>query len=75
MRRAAVLLSMLLGMLAARGLAPEALDSWRAWVVFEAWTFDCQSFERFVDLVEGNPGFADLMARRPSRSSVSWVEA
>src|SRR5262245_47398327 len=127
-------------MLAARGLATEALDSWRAWVVFksfaravdefpdpgisvqisrtgdssevtlylvrqvlepagarlepvggvvcqlsfesapataanfEAWTFDCGSFDRFVDLVETQAGFADLMARRPTRTAVYWEE-
>ncbi len=141
MRRASALLSMLLGMLAARGLAPEALDSWRAWVVFkqyvrlvgevpdpgvsvqvqrhgesgeaslylvrqvvqadghwlepvggvvceliyaappasatefEAWTFDSSTFEHFVDLVEQHPGFADLIARRPVRSTVYWEDA
>src|SRR4026208_329520 len=35
MRRASTLLAMLLGMLGARGLAEQALDSWRAWVVFK----------------------------------------
>ncbi len=141
MRRATALLSMLLGMLAARGLATEGLDSWRAWVVFkqyvrladevpdpgvsvqlqghwasgearlylvrqivepqgdwlqpvggvvcelayadapstaiefEAWTFDSGTFERFVDLIEQHPGFADRMARRPTRSAVYWEEA
>ena len=141
MRRASTLLPLLLGMLAARGLAPEALDSWRAWVVFkqyarvtdetpdpgisvqihrqrrsgevslfmlrqvierdedwlgpvggvvcelsfddppatavnfEAWSFDCGTFERFVDVVERHPGFADLIARRPDRSAVYWEDA
>jgi hypothetical protein len=41
-RRASALLAMLLGMFAARGLAAEALDSWRAWVVFK-------EFVRLVD--------------------------
>lgn len=140
MRRSATLLPLLLGMLSSRGLAPEALDSWRAWVLFklyaratvetpdpgisvqirrlpasgeaclylvrqvvepdpdwlhpvggvvcelafedppatatdfEVWSFDYGTFERFVDLVESHPGFADLMARRPVRSSVYWEE-
>ena len=141
MRRASTLLPLLVGMLAGRGLAPEALDSWRAWVVFkqyarvvdeipdpgisvqirrqrasgevslfmlrqvvepdedwlrpvggvvcelcfddppatagnfETWTFDCGTFERFVDLVERHPGFADLIVRRPVRSAVYWEDA
>jgi hypothetical protein len=132
---------MFLTLLSARGLAREALDPWRAWVVFkqyarcvdetpdpgvsvqitrdqgsaeatlflirqvlepqdhwlepvggvvceltftdppatvrsaEFWTFDTPTFERFVDLVEGDPGFADLIARRPSSSAVYWEEA
>src|SRR5688572_11485707 len=115
------LLAALLGILATRGLAPEALDPWRGWVAFkqfacevaeepdpgvsvqiaplghrsavrlfylrqvlvpnadrlepaggvvcefefaprrrtpvgwEAWSFDCATFERFVDLVEQHP--------------------
>ena len=141
MRRASILLSMVLGMLAARGLAAEALDSWRAWVVFKhfarvahetpdpgvsvqiqrapdearlylirqvlepdrdqdwlrpvggvvcelsfseppatvrdfaVWSFDHGSFERFVDHVEGDAGFADLIARRPTLSDVYWLDA
>jgi hypothetical protein len=141
MKRPAALLSMLVGLLSARGLAAEALDSWRAWVVFkhyarlvdetpdpgisvqierhrvsgeatlymvrqvveddrdrlepvggvvceltfsappatvtdfEAWSFEYGTFEHFVDLVEGEPGFADLIARRPTRSAVYWEDA
>ncbi len=98
MRRASNLLPMLLGLLAARGLAPEALDPWRAWVIFkhyarvvdetpvfddppatateaDFWTFDCSTFARFVDRVEGHAGFADLIARRPAASMVYWEDA
>ncbi len=141
MTRPSALLSMLLGLLSARGLAAEALDSWRAWVVFkhyvrladevpdpgvsvqihrqpssgevslflvrqvveeerdrlrpvggvvceltfsepptaaaefEAWSFECGTFARFVDLVEQHAGFADLIARRPVRSDVYWEDA
>ena len=141
MRRSSTLLPCFLGLLAARGLAPEALDTWRAWIVFkqyaravaetpdpgvsvqiecrpgsstahlyfvrqvvepdedwlrpvggvvcefsfsnapasattfEAWSFDWRSFERFVDVVEAHPGFADLVGRRPVASTVYWEEA
>jgi hypothetical protein len=140
-RRFSTLLALLIGLLAARGLGPEGLDSWRAWVVFklfvraaaetpdpgisvqisrgsdstqvtlylvrqvvetekdwlhpvggvvcelsfddppatagnfEAWSFDSGTLDRFVDLVESHPGFADLMGRRPTRSAVYWEEA
>lgn len=141
MRRSSTLLPFFLGLLAARGLAPEALDPWRAWIVFkqfaravaetpdpgvsvqierrpgsrtarlyyvrqvvapeedwlepaggvvcelsfsdapanatpfEAWSFDWRTFERFVDIVEADPGFADLVGRRPVASAVYWEEA
>ena len=141
MRRPSTLLPMFLTLLAARGLVPEALDPWRAWMVFkqyarsvdespdpgvsvqilreagsreaslflirqvvqqdeewlepaggvvcdltfddppatvrsaEFWSFDCRSFERFVDLVECDPGFADLMVRKAATSAVYWEEA
>jgi hypothetical protein len=39
------------------------------------WSFDYGSFERFVDVVEQTPAFADLMARRPVSSSVYWLDA
>jgi len=42
---------------------------------FEFWSFDYGTFERFVDVVEQTPVFADLMVRRPTRSAVYWEAA
>jgi hypothetical protein len=42
---------------------------------FAFWSFDYGTFERFVDVVEQTPAFADLMARRPARSAVYWQDA
>ena len=42
---------------------------------FEFWTFDYGTFERFVDVVEQTPAFAELMVRRPTRSAVYWEDA
>jgi hypothetical protein len=42
---------------------------------WEAWSFDCPSFERFVDLVEQYPFFQDLLATRPLSTGVYWEEA
>lgn len=39
---------------------------------WEAWSFDSPTFERFVDLVEQCPLFADLMVTRPLGSAVYW---
>lgn len=41
---------------------------------WQAWTFDCPTFEQFVDLVEQHPLFADLLVTRPLRSAVYWEE-
>ena len=41
---------------------------------WQAWSFDCPTFERFVDLVEQHPPFADLLVTRPLRSAVYWEE-
>lgn len=133
------LLSAFLLTLSTHGLAPEALDPWRGWVVFkefvravderpdpgvsvqftpataesetrlvflrqeaeieegdltpqggiiceftfdesghgapwERWSFDHGSFERFVDVVELEPGFQDLLVMRPLSSAVYWQE-
>ena len=42
---------------------------------WEAWSFDTSSFERFVDLVEGNPDFQHLVVQKPLSSRVYWREA
>ena len=39
-----------------------------------AWSFDCLTFERFVDMVEQHPLFADLLLTRPLGSAVYWEE-
>ena len=44
----------------------------RAW---DCWSFDYSSFERFVDVVEQEPIFQDLVVTRPLRSAVYWEEA
>jgi hypothetical protein len=141
MYRASYLLHVFLSLLSARGLAAEAVDSWRGWVtfkqyarilhevpdpgvsvqiapdrasdeirlvflrqvvepdgdwlrpiggvvceltfsdrdvraaLFEFWTFDHGTFERFVDVVEQTPLFAELMVRRPARTAVYWEDA
>jgi hypothetical protein len=43
----------------------------RAWAV---WSFDFPTFERFVDAVEQEPEFQDLVVQRPLRSEVSYEE-
>jgi hypothetical protein len=42
---------------------------------FEAWSFESPTFDRFVDLVEQHPLFADLLTTRPLRSWVYWEDA
>ena len=44
-------------------------------VDWEAWSFDSATFERFIDLVEQHPAFADLLTQRPVASSVYWETA
>ena len=139
--RSTYLLAAMLGVLAARGLAPETLDPWRGWLAFkqfarevaetpdpgvsvqieplgdrgpirlfflrqvvilegnrleptggvvcefsfaprrrtprhwEAWSFESPTFERFVDVVEQYPLFAELMVTRPRSSAVYWEDA
>lgn len=63
MTRPSALLSMLLGLLSARGLAAEALDSWRAWVVFK-------HFVRVVDETP-EPGVSVQIHRQDATGEVS----
>ena len=42
---------------------------------WEAWSFDCPTFDRLVDLVEQHPPFADLLSDRPTTSAVYWEDA
>jgi hypothetical protein len=42
---------------------------------WEAWSFESASFDRFVDLVEENSSFQDLVVSRPESSAVYWLEA
>lgn len=42
---------------------------------WSAWSFDSAPFERFVDLVEQHPVFADLLSTKPLSSGVYWEEA
>ena len=39
------------------------------------WSFDHPTFERFVDIVEQHPLFADLLLTRPVSTAVYWEEA
>jgi hypothetical protein len=39
------------------------------------WSFDYSTFDRFVDAVEQEPVFQDLVVTRPLRSAVFWEEA
>ena len=48
---------------------PPGHDAW------DHWTFDHASFERFVDIVENEPVFQQLMVTRAIRSAVYWEEA
>ena len=41
---------------------------------WERWSFDHASFERFVDVVELEPSFQDLLVTRPLSSAVYWQE-
>lgn len=47
----------------------------RPLVDWEEWSFDHPSFERFVDLVEQYPAFADLLTERPIATDVYWADA
>lgn len=55
MHQASYLLPMLLTMLAGRGLAPETLDPWRAWVIFK-------QYARAVDEIP-DPGVSVQLTR------------
>jgi hypothetical protein len=41
----------------------------------DQWSFDYSTFDRFVDAVEQEPLFQDLIVTRPVRSAVYWEEA
>jgi hypothetical protein len=41
---------------------------------WERWSFDHASLERFVDTVELEPSFQDLLVMRPVSSRVYWQE-
>ena len=41
---------------------------------WERWSFDHATFERFVDVVELQPSFQDLLVTRPLSSAVYWQE-
>jgi len=47
----------------------------RAPADWEAWSFDYASFERFVDVVEQHPDFADLVVQQPIATDVYWRSA
>lgn len=42
---------------------------------WDRWSFDHSSFDRFVDIVEQEPIFQDLLVTRPIRSDVYWERA
>jgi hypothetical protein len=42
---------------------------------WEAWSFEHPDFERFVDVVEQYPDFAQLLVERPAASDVYWEDA
>jgi hypothetical protein len=42
---------------------------------WSVWSFDHSTFDRFVDVVEQNDEFARLMVKRPTWSSVYWIDA
>ena len=42
---------------------------------WEAWSFETASFDRFIDLVEENSSFQDLVVSSPGSSAVYWLEA
>ena len=42
---------------------------------WEAWSFETASLDRFVDLVEANSSFQDLVVSSPGSSAVYWLEA
>ena len=42
---------------------------------WQHWSFETSSFERFVDRVELEPMFQDLIVMRPIRSAVYWERA
>jgi hypothetical protein len=50
-------------------IGPRRIDEW------EAWSFEAASFDRFVDLVEENSAFQDLIVSVPGSSAVYWLEA
>ena len=60
MHRSVYLLQMLLSLFAARGLAPERLDPWRAWVTFK-------QYVRIVDEVP-DPGVSVQVIHHPDQA-------
>jgi hypothetical protein len=48
---------------------PRRIGDW------EAWSFETASLDRFVDLVEANGSFQDLVVSSPGSSAVYWLEA
>lgn len=44
-------------------------------LAWREWSFDHPTFDRFVDIVEQHPLFADLLATRPLATAVYWEEA
>ena len=59
------------------GVACEFTFAWaqRSSSAWDHWSFDHASFERFVDVVEQEPIFQNLIVTRPLRSAVYWEEA
>jgi hypothetical protein len=44
-------------------------------LMWAEWSLDYGTFERFVDVVEQTPIFADLLVTEPRRSAIYWEEA
>ena len=53
---------------------PRPESARRTPVEWDRWSFEHANFERFVDVVEGEPDFQDLIVTRPVRSSVYWED-
>ena len=59
------------------GVVCEFTFAWRprTAAIWDRWSFDYVSIDRFIDIVEQEPVFQDLVVTPPLRSAVYWEEA
>lgn len=84
-RRSQYLLMTLVSLLAARGLAPDSLDTWRAWVTFKQFArqvaeepdpgVSVQLTSTASGVVERHPDYANIVTEKPISTDVYWEDA